>query len=335
MCIQPPPAPGCESSHQKTNKHGTEQQLKVKVRVLCNSTMLEQKHNDLLADEISKPTRGPAAIEDAWENVDFFIQYWNLSEQETANFLEVRDRLSDIQHPLNRPGAVVRYMRARSFHVDRSESMIRETVAWRAQNGVDSILKDYNPPQEILRHYPGAILKGTDRTGDPIFVSRTGVTDLHGMVEKYGEEEMIRYEIYRREAALEGAWVREWENNAGRPIQRTLVIEDLHGLNMRHLAKKVTKFYGLVCDIDAKYYPETNKKIVIIRAPAAFRLIWAVVKHFFDPSVVSKMEFCGEQFHDVLGKYVDLHVLPPCIFPEGKGEAVEGLPPRFEGGNLP
>ena len=307
----------------------------MKVRVLCNSTMLEQKQNDPVVRSSTNPSRSTADIDDTWDNAAFFIQYWNLSEQETATFLEIRDRVSDIQHSLNRPGAIIRYMRARSFDVDQSESMIRETVAWRAQNGVDSILKDYNPPQEILDHYPGAILTGTDRMGDPIFVSRTGVTDLCGMVEKYGEEEMIRYEIYRREAALEGAWIREWESNAGRPIKQTVVIEDLQGLNMRHLAKKVTKFYGLVCDIDTKYYPETNKKIVIIRAPAAFRLIWAVVKHFFDPSVVSKMEFCGENFHSVLGKYMDLHVLPPCIFPEGKGEAVEGLPPRFEGGNLP
>jgi CRAL/TRIO domain len=295
--------------------------------------MLEQKQTDPVPCN-SDPSGTSASIEDTWENVAFFIQYWNLSDQEAVNLLEVRDRLSDIQHPFNRPGPVVRFMRAREFHVDRSESVFREAVAWRSQNGVDSILKDWNPPQEILDSYPGAIIKGTDHCGDPIFVSRTGVTDLYGMVEKFGEEAMIRYEIYRREAAMEGAWVQEWERAAGRPIRHTVVIEDLKGLNMRHLAKKVTKFYGQVCDIDSKYYPETNKKIVIIRAPTVFRLVWSVVKHFFDPRVVSKMEFCGENYHDVLGKYMDLHVLPPCIFPEGKGEAVEGLPSRFEGGTV-
>lgn len=333
MCLQPLPASGCESSRQMTNKDGIEHRLKAKVRVLCNSTMLEQKQLDPMPCNCDT-SHSSASIDDTWENAAFFIQYWNLSDQETAKLLQVRDRVSDIQHPLNRPGAVVRFMRARAFDVDRSEFMIRETVAWRSQNGVDSILKDFHPPQEILDRYPGAILKGTDHSGDPIFVSRTGVTDLYGMVDKYGEEAMIQYEIYRREAALEGAWIQEWEKAAGRPIRHTVVIEDLKGLSIRHLAKKVTKFYGQVCDIDTMYYPETNKKIIIIRAPTVFRLVWNVVKHFFDARVVSKMEFCGENYHDVLGKYMDLHVLPPCIFQEGKGEAVEGLPSCFEGGNV-
>ena len=32
---------------------------------------------------------------------------------------------------------------------------------------------------------------------------------------------------------------------------------------------------------------------------------------------------------------MDLDVLPPCIYDEGKGEAAAGLPPRMEGGMLP
>ena len=36
-----------------------------------------------------------------------------------------------------------------------------------------------------------------------------------------------------------------------------------------------------------------------------------------------------------LDKYVDRTVLPPCICPEGKGKAMDGMPQNFEGGLIP
>ena len=328
MCVQTPVLPSDGPLGTSYRNKNNEMRGKAKVRVLCNSTMLEKRWEDSLIRDQS------SVVSDVWENVSFFIKYWDLSDEEATKFLEVRDRVSDLKHRLNRPGAVVRYLRARSFDVEKSETMIRETVAWRLNHGVDSILKDYKPPQALQNYYPGAILKGTDKVGDPIYLSRTGVTDLFGLIDKYGDEELFRFEVYRRESALEGDWIQEWEKNAGRPIQRTIIIEDLQGLNRRFLASKVTRFYSRVCDMDDRYYPETNKKIIIIRAPTLFRFVWAVVKRFFDPYVVSKMEFCGDNYCQVLEKHMDLAVLPPCIYPEGKGEAVAGLSPLFEGGNV-
>lgn len=47
------------------------------------------------------------------------------------------------------------------------------------------------------------------------------------------------------------------------------------------------------------------------------------------------MIFCGrENYREVLSQYVDLKVLPSVVIEEGEGEAVEGLPPNWEGGPL-
>ena len=48
------------------------------------------------------------------------------------------------------------------------------------------------------------------------------------------------------------------------------------------------------------------------------------------------MVFSGpHNYLEVLEKYVDLDVLPPCIVPGGKGRVAIDMPPRFEGGLLP
>ena len=36
--------------------------------------------------------------------------------------------------------------------------------------------------------------------------------------------------------------------------------------------------------------PTSNKKIIVTRTPALFRIAWAVVKRFFDPIVVNKID---------------------------------------------
>jgi hypothetical protein len=67
--------------------------------------------------------------------------------------------------------------------------------------------------------------------------------------------------IYRRETALEGDWIKEWENKSGRPIQRSVIIEDLKGLRRHHLeGSKVTKFYGLITQMDGRYYPDIKQE---------------------------------------------------------------------------
>lgn len=305
--------------------------------------MLE-KQAEKIAAPISATTRsssstriaafqGPST-KDEWPNAAYFIKHHKLTKAQTEALMEVRERIRDVEHPHNRPGAVIRYMRSRKFDVEKSEFMIRDLVAWRIRNRVDHILTEYEPPRLIADMYPGAILKGTDLAGDPIFVSRTGVTDLPGLLAKFGQDELIKYEIYRREAVMEGDWVKEWEREAGRPIQSSIVVEDLQGLSRRLLASSVRTFYGFVTEMDTRYYPESNKKIIIIRAPGVFRFVWAVGKKFYDPKVVNKMEFCGaDNYLSVLSRYVDLDVLPRCINPEGSGEARAGSR-NFDGGDV-
>ena len=219
------------------------------------------------------------------------------------------------------------------------KAMFRNMVAWRIENKVDSILQDYHPPVELLKYFPGAILQGLDKEGDPVFLSRTGVTDSAGMLHRFGRREMIQHAIWTREMICTGAWIQKYEQEQRRPVKRIVVIEDVHGLPLLQSAsnRPLLSMFGEVMQLDQCNYPETAKHLIIIRAPALFRVVWNIVQHFFDPGVRQKMVFCGSSnCNQVLSKYVDLAILPDCVVPgKGKGKAADGMPSNFEGGLLP
>lgn len=66
--------------------------------------------------------------------------------------------------------------------------------------------------------------------------------------------------------------------------------------------------------------------MIIIRAPALFRMGWALVKHIFPAPARKKMIFAGDDYLDVLDHFVNLDVLPPCINPVGHGCTAIGMP---------
>lgn len=276
-----------------------------------------------------------SVLEDEWENIAYFARYWDLDFAQGTALTELRDKLQDVDHHYNRPNAVIRYLRTQKFNVAKAEKMFRECLVWRQHHGVDTMMDDYEPPEDLLQNYPGAILMGRDKDGDPVFMSRMGVTDISGMLKKYGHADMLRYEIFKRESALCGSWLKVWQEESGRPIRQLLVIEDLHGLSRKILSSKVAALYGDAMHIDQNMYPDSAKKIIIIRTPAVFRAAWALVKRFFPDHMQQKMEFAGcHNYLQVLEKYLDPEILPPCVNPEGKGEAVPDMPPNFEGGKI-
>ena len=273
--------------------------------------------------------------EDVWDNIAYFARYWNLDFAQGTALKELRDKLQDVDHHYNRPNVVIRYLRTQKFNIAKAEKMFRDSLAWRMHHGVDTMMDDYKPPEDLLQKYPGAILMGLDRDGDPVFMSRMGATDISGMLKKYGHADMLRYEIYKRESALCGAWLKEWEDESRRPIRQLLVIEDLDGLSRKIISSKVAALYGDAMHIDQNMYPDSAKKIIIIRTPAVFRAVWALVKRFFPDFMQQKMEFAGyHNYLQVLEKYLDPEILPPCVNPDGKGGAVPDMPQNFEGGKI-
>ena len=86
-------------------------------------------------------------------------------------------------------------------------------------------------------------------------------------------------------------------------------------------------------------YPEVIRRILVIRAPAIFKLIWGLVQHFFDQELRQLMIFASgdKDSQEVMEKYIDKDVLPHVLHPGGRdgplARGYEHIVP--EGGPLP
>ena len=66
-------------------------------------------------------------------------------------------------------------------------------------------------------------------------------------------------------------------------------------------------------------------RIILLRAPAIFKVIWSIAKHFFDPHIQDMIVFSSHKdYLEVVQEYVGLENLPPCLSEKGKAKAMPG-----------
>lgn len=139
-----------------------------------------------------------------------------------------------------------------------------------------------------------------------------------------------------RELNTQGAWLDDYEQKQGHKVKDVTVVYDLKGLNSRHLSPKVIDLFSEIMKLTQERYPGPVKRMIIIRCPAILRIGWSLVKHIFPKQSQDKMIFAGKHnYLKILDNYMDLEVLPTCIYEGGQGESAMGMPPHLEGGVIP
>jgi len=318
--------------YQVDNRHSTKKErIGSSVRLIDNDA--QHQHQQEVNQRQQCQGSTAETVMKAWssENLKETRTCWELAEQETIALRELGQRLQDVHYHKNEPFFVVRFLLQRQGDVDAAERMFRKSVQWRLDNKVDSILKDYKPPQFLLDHYPsGTVMQGLDREGDPILVTRHGSADLTGLLERFGWEAMLRYAIWNREMVMHGDWVQKYEKISGHRFTRFVNVEDSQGLK---LFKTVFNRRSIFCvsqisQIDKNNYPQTVKKSYVVGVPGIFETIWNVLRRMMDPEVVKRVAILSpKNYLKDLEAALDPSLLPDEIVPGiGKGKAWEGFP---------
>jgi CRAL/TRIO domain len=207
-------------------------------------------------------------------------------------------------------------------------------IQWRIDYDADNLLKEYVPPRALLYYIPSAILKGYDKEGDPIYLERGGVMDGVGL-QRYSRDDIVRHIVWLREIATT-EYVNDYERAKGQPPKQVTIIYDLKGLNSNCLKHGVIPMFRDIVKVNQQRYCGLAKRIILLRAPSVFNFLWNIAKHFFPPEAVKLMVFTGpNNYMQVLDKYIDREVLPPCICKEGRGGAIDQMPQNFSGGTIP
>ncbi len=77
---------------------------------------------------------------------------------------------------------------------------------------------------------------------------------------------------------------------AGRKVEQTFAILDVHGVGLRHFTGEVKRMLVRVTSLDQDNYPEMLGHTCIINAPSVFKVMWAFAKPLLDTRTQHKIE---------------------------------------------
>ncbi|KAF2356884.1 CRAL-TRIO lipid binding domain [Trinorchestia longiramus] len=223
---------------------------------------------------------------------------------------------------------LLRFLRARDFHLEKSREMLSQSLLWRKRNQVDKIISDYQPSEVLSQYFPGG-WHYSDKDGRPLFLLRLGQMDVKGLVKSVGEEGLLRHTLAICEEGLR--LTEEATRQHGRPITTWTLLVDLEGLNMRHLWRPGIKTLLTIIELVENNYPETMSQVLIIRAPRVFPILWTLVSTFIDEHTRSKFLFYGGNDYQEAGGLVDY--MSDDYIPEFLGGKCQSL--VGEGGLVP
>ncbi|XP_054372491.1 SEC14-like protein 5 isoform X2 [Molothrus ater] len=208
---------------------------------------------------------------------------------------------------------ILRFLRARDFNIDKAREMLCQSLAWRKQYQVDLILQSWRPPALLQEYYTGG-WHYQDKDGRPLYILRLGQMDTKGLVKALGEESLLRHVLSINEEGQKRC--EENTNIFGRPITSWTCLVDLEGLNMRHLWRPGVKALLRIIEVVEDNYPETLGRLLIVRAPRVFPVLWTLVSPFINENTRQKfLIYSGNNYQGSGGlvDYVDKDVIPDFL----------------------
>ncbi|XP_067313499.1 SEC14-like protein 1 [Pseudorasbora parva] len=219
---------------------------------------------------------------------------------------------------------VLRFLRSRDFNLEKAKEALCQTLTWRKQHQIDFLLDTWECPQLLQDYYTGD-WHHHDKDGRPLYILRLGQMDTKGLVRTLGEESLLRHVLSINEEGL-----RHCQENTkifGKPISCWTCLVDLEGLNMRHLWRPGIKALLRMIEVVGANYPETLGRLLIIRAPRVFPVLWTLVSPFIDENTRKKfLIYAGNDYQGPGGlvDYINRDFIPDflggdslCDVPEG------------------
>ncbi|KAJ8432532.1 hypothetical protein Cgig2_009296 [Carnegiea gigantea] len=181
----------------------------------------------------------------------------NEEEEEAVNaFRQVLVERGLLPFHLDDYHTMLRFLKARRFDLDKTVHMWEEMLKWRKENGVDTIIEDFNYEEyeQVQRYYPHGY-HGVDREGRPVYIEQLGMVELSKLMNVTTVDRFLKYHIQ----GFEKAFVEKFPAcsiAAKRHIDSTTTILDVHGVNWMSFGKIAHDLVMRMQKIDGDNYPE-------------------------------------------------------------------------------
>ncbi|KOC58880.1 Protein real-time [Habropoda laboriosa] len=225
---------------------------------------------------------------------------------------------------------LLRFLRATEFSVEKAKEMLTQALHWRKKHQIDKLLEEYEVPQVVKDYFPGG-WHHFDTDGRPLYILRMGQMDVKGLLKSIGEDDLLLLVLHICEEGL--LLMEEATSVSGHPVSQWCLLIDLEGLNMRHLWRPGIK--PLLLFIKKKNlsveinYPETMGRVLIMRAPRCFPILWTLISTFINENTRKKFIFyCGTNYQEQgpgsLSECIDPEFIPDFLGGSSEAYITEG-----------
>lgn len=224
----------------------------------------------------------------------------DLSKEQDAALQQMKQEI-DSDEP-----TLLRFLRARQFHVPEAITMFKNCMNWRKEIQIDKILNANLPKSDLFAKLVPHKFHGFDNDGRPIYIEKIGSVDYPTVYEHMNDDELGLHHLYQMEKQVDRC--RESSQRLNKNVENFCNIVDLTNLNMRHRAG--VRLIKLIAQQDQAYYPERLGKIYVINAPWVFPFFWKLVRGWIDKKTAEKVVVLGKNYQKQLLKFIPAEHLP-------------------------
>jgi len=207
---------------------------------------------------------------------------------------------------------LIRWLRARSLHLGKAEEMLRRSLQWRAENGVDTILETRTNLEPVMKRIVFGYLGIDPASKSPVFLGLLGRYNIVKELEEVGEEQLLRATIYMMEY-IQKVILKECSETVGRPVTSFIELGDLDFYNYRQFANSRCRNHVIRINtmLEANY-PEIISNLSFINAPKIFSVLFNLLKPLISKETLAKVAIYGlTNWQDDIRKRFPMELLPP------------------------
>ncbi|KAJ1817221.1 hypothetical protein LPJ56_004116 [Coemansia sp. RSA 2599] len=188
---------------------------------------------------------------------------------------------------------LLRFLRARKWHVDDAVDMLLKCLRWRIDEELDRVVWEGEGPLNLglMRRGIAAVHK-TDRIGQPVIHMIVRLNDPKAQP----PEEMVKYTVYLMEVARVVLHP---------PAEKISMLFDVTDISLSNVDWSFIRTFLHYLE---HYYPECLGLVLIYNASWLFNGLWKLIRPMLDPVVASKVHFLGSM--EEIKQFVDPRNLP-------------------------
>ncbi len=211
---------------------------------------------------------------------------------------------------------LLRFLRARKFHVGNAYKMIFEDMRWRSEENRFNLRKETAEEvlgcdlQRIFTYFPTWI-QGYDKQARPVSYRKFGKFEIWNVLKLTTMQKLIRFHAWETEMALNR--MLKSSRQLGYNIETFVLVIDAAGWGLGLATSDAFTFIKGMATTDSDHYPERLGTLVVVNAPSALSFAWRVVQGFLDPVTKEKIKIYSSkrsEWEAVLQQYIDVDQIP-------------------------